>query len=163
MIILSTPRTLAYDQEDTPNSLEFEALGCDSPPDERFSRNDMQLRHEIGFDFRVRKMSKSSDCCQCSNSSGSTYAAQADQDKAIKRFLVRNIVEQAAVRDVEEACPFDSIINEKGYWFAFVLYSVKRLSETNADDSSQGTGGDGFTLCQILRVAKLKYVSKSPH
>ncbi|CAL5350546.1 unnamed protein product [Camellia sinensis] len=43
------------------------------------------------------------------------------------------------------------------YWFAFVLYSVKRLSETNADDSSQGTGGDGFTLCQILRVEKLKY------
>lgn len=44
------------------------------------------------------------------------------------------------------------------YWFAFVLYSVKRLSETNADDSSQGTGGDGFTLCQILRVAKLNIV-----
>ncbi|XP_028053468.1 retinoblastoma-related protein [Camellia sinensis] len=44
------------------------------------------------------------------------------------------------------------------YWFAFVLYSVKRLSEANADDSSQGTGGDGFTLCQILRVAKLNIV-----
>ncbi|GMP84249.1 hypothetical protein CsSME_00037844 [Camellia sinensis var. sinensis] len=43
------------------------------------------------------------------------------------------------------------------YWFAFVSYSVKRLSETNADDSSQGTGGDGFTLCQILRFEKLKY------
>ncbi|THG20890.1 hypothetical protein TEA_010091 [Camellia sinensis var. sinensis] len=36
------------------------------------------------------------------------------------------------------------------------------LSETNADDSSQGTGGDGFTLCQILRVEKLKYVFLNP-
>lgn len=45
------------------------------------------------------------------------------------------------------------------YWFAFVLYSVKRLSdEREADNLNGGSGENGFTLCQILRSAKLKYI-----
>ncbi|KAF3434261.1 hypothetical protein FNV43_RR25364 [Rhamnella rubrinervis] len=41
------------------------------------------------------------------------------------------------------------------FWFAFVLYSVKRLSDKNADNGQQGPNDNGITLCQILRAAKL--------
>lgn len=44
------------------------------------------------------------------------------------------------------------------FWFAFVLYSVKRLSEKNGDSEQQGSDDNGVTLCQILRVAKLNLV-----
>ncbi|KAK1397713.1 hypothetical protein POM88_007576 [Heracleum sosnowskyi] len=42
--------------------------------------------------------------------------------------------------------------------FAFVLYSVRRLSKSNSDNSNSETDEKGITLCQILRVAKLNLV-----
>ncbi|KAF8390765.1 hypothetical protein HHK36_025292 [Tetracentron sinense] len=44
------------------------------------------------------------------------------------------------------------------FWFAFVLYSVKRLSERNTEKVKQESDESEFTLCQILRVAKLNIV-----
>ncbi|KAB1209692.1 Retinoblastoma-related protein [Morella rubra] len=44
------------------------------------------------------------------------------------------------------------------FWFVFVLYSVKRLSEKSGGGEQLGSDDNGFTLCQILRVAKLNVV-----
>lgn len=44
------------------------------------------------------------------------------------------------------------------FWFAFVLYSVKRLSGGNPVEKSKQNDDNEFTLCQILRAAKLNVV-----
>ncbi|KAL0007233.1 hypothetical protein SO802_008735 [Lithocarpus litseifolius] len=49
-----------------------------------------------------------------------------------------------------------SLDEAERFWFAFVLFSIKRLSEKNGDSEQQGSGDNGYTLCQILRAAKLK-------
>lgn len=40
----------------------------------------------------------------------------------------------------------------------FLLFSLKRLSQKDAGDEPAHTKENGINLCQILRVAKLKYV-----
>nr|DAD30372.1 TPA_asm: hypothetical protein HUJ06_009223 [Nelumbo nucifera] len=44
------------------------------------------------------------------------------------------------------------------FWFAFILYSVKRLSDGDAMKAKQENDENRFTLCQILRAAKLNIV-----
>ncbi|KAM5551544.1 retinoblastoma-related protein [Rosa sericea] len=44
------------------------------------------------------------------------------------------------------------------FWFSFVLFSVKTLSEKSSDNSQKGSDDNGFSLIQILRAAKLNIV-----
>ncbi|MBA0665708.1 hypothetical protein Goklo_002192, partial [Gossypium klotzschianum] len=43
------------------------------------------------------------------------------------------------------------------FWFSFVLYSLKRLSEKIGENTQQESDESGFSFCQILRATKLKY------
>ncbi|XP_057462188.1 uncharacterized protein LOC130752433 [Actinidia eriantha] len=63
-------------------SKEFEAIRYDSPKGERFSGKNKQFCREIGFESRVKKLSKSSDCCQCSNSGNSSARAARRSDES---------------------------------------------------------------------------------
>ena len=44
------------------------------------------------------------------------------KDKAVKRFVVRNIVESAAIRDLQESCAFESYTRPKLY--RKIYYSI---------------------------------------
>ncbi|XAR53868.1 hypothetical protein NMG60_11022577 [Bertholletia excelsa] len=68
-------------------SKEFEAIGYESLENERLPGNDMQPR-DLGFDSRVRKLSKSSDCCNCSNSgkTSTRTGRRSDESKCTYRM-----------------------------------------------------------------------------
>nr|B1ABS0.1 RecName: Full=Retinoblastoma-related protein [Pilosella officinarum]ABZ85632.1 retinoblastoma-related protein [Pilosella officinarum] len=44
------------------------------------------------------------------------------------------------------------------YWFAFILFSMKRLSKKNDGEDAAKSSENSFKLYQILRVAKLNFV-----
>ncbi|KAK2998556.1 hypothetical protein RJ639_024041 [Escallonia herrerae] len=62
-------------------SEEFEINQYYSLHDERLARNNMPLSHKTGFDSRSRKMSRSSDHCECSDSVTVRAACRSDGTK----------------------------------------------------------------------------------
>ncbi|PON58464.1 Retinoblastoma-related protein [Parasponia andersonii] len=76
--------------------------------------------------------------------------------EAMKLFKETKHLLQSNVSAIANGTPEDA----ERFWFAFVLYSVKRLSckEKEEDRVNQGSEDSGVTLCRILRASKLNIV-----
>jgi small subunit ribosomal protein S26e len=61
------------------------------------------------------------------------------QDKAIKRFRVSNVVESAAMRDLQEACVFDGVVSLPPLIFCFLLLTVGSVIATTLQYSKNAT------------------------
>lgn len=94
------------------------------------------------------------DFCKNGLSAGESFMLEATKlFKDSKHLLLSNNAAIGAITQEEV----------ERYWFAFVLFSVKRLSEVEVE---AGNEGNGFDLCQILRGAKLNvldFFKELPH
>ncbi|EEF32393.1 retinoblastoma-related protein isoform X2 [Ricinus communis] len=75
-------------------------------------------------------------------------------EEAIKLFKGTKHLLLANISAIGNGMPEEA----ERFWFAFVSYSVKRLSEKIRDNMQQRPDDNGLTLCQILRRAKLNIV-----
>ncbi|KAJ7982383.1 Retinoblastoma-related protein [Quillaja saponaria] len=74
--------------------------------------------------------------------------------QAMKLFKETRSLLQANITAIGNGMPEEA----ERYWFSFVLYSVKRLTEKSGDSEKEEADNNGLTLCQILRVAKINLV-----
>ncbi|MCD7466146.1 Retinoblastoma- protein 1 [Datura stramonium] len=99
------------------------------------------------------------DFCKNGLSMGESFMLEAIKlFKDSKHLLLSNNASIGAISHQQEEV--------ERYWFVFVLFSVKRLSQNEAENSSNGNEGNGFDLCQILRGAKLNvldFFKELPH
>lgn len=75
-------------------------------------------------------------------------------DEALKLFTETKRILSASMSNIGSGTREEV----ERFWFAFILYSVKRLSVRKEADGLSVSGDNEFNLCQILRALKLNIV-----